>query len=194
MSKRYTDEKLMDLLSEGKSQRECAQILGVNESSISRRKKKIEQRTTQHVALLSAGRILEKRVLGLDTLRSLAARTQSLINIIDVFQSTEDKYSEEYRSVNQQLRRLVPAGQHVGKFLLELQVELRKQLQFYWDMEKDMVNLRRVKAFQDAVMEELRRAEPEVAERLRNKLLEAQSAWEALDKGGQSMEGKRYEN
>lgn len=183
---RFTDEQLMDLLEQGKTQRECAAILGVAEETISRRKKKISERIAKDVSLFSAGRLLDKQILRMETLFALSSQTQDLLEMINVILRSEDEYGEEYRTAERRLRRLVGSGrkgQQLSKFLIELQSELRRQLESYFVMQEKVYNLKRIKEFQDEVMEAIKEADPDVARRITHKLIEVQQVRQALEPG-----------
>ena len=81
------------------------------------------------------------------------------------------------------LKRLAGQKRDLLSFLVSLQGEIRKQLEFDFNMRKEIYNIRQVQDFQDVVLQEIKATAPEVAQRIVARLTEIQATRSSLDFG-----------
>lgn len=67
------------------------------------------------------------------------------------------------RSARYRLQRFVGTKRDLLSYIPVLQSELCKQLEFYFNMRKEIYNLRQAQNFQDVVLAEIKACAPEVA-------------------------------
>lgn len=179
----FTDDELMDLLRSGKSMTEAAEILGVNVSSVSRRKARIDEAVAKNVTLISGGKVVDSVIGHLSRVAALSDRTQELLDLINVVVAADSEQTPEYRAAINRLHRLVGYKNNLSRFYVELQSELRKQVQFYFDVANAITNMKKIQHYQEAVFEAIREADPETANRIMNKLTEIEMLFAATDMG-----------
>ena len=186
--RRFSDDELMDLLRSGKSLTEAADALGVNVSSVSRRKARIEEAVAKDVTLISGGRVVDSVVSHLARVAALSDRTQELLDLVDVVVKSETEQTEEYRSAKARLNRLVGYKNNLSRFYVELQAELRQQVRFYFEVAQTITHMKKIQKYQEAVFESIREADPATAQRILNKLAETEMIFSTLSLGDQTRE------
>lgn len=87
------------------------------------------------------------------------------------------------RAARYRLQRLAGPKRDLLSYIPVLQSELRKQLEFDFNMRKEIYNLRQVQDFQDVVLAEIQACAPEVAQRIVSRLAEIQATRSSLDFG-----------
>lgn len=178
--RRFSDEELMELLRSGKSMTEAAEVLGVNVSSVSRRKSRIDEAVAKDVSLFSASKIVDSIVGHLGRVAALSDKTQELLDLITFVVNAESEFTDEYREVRRRLNRVVGDKVALSRFYVELQAELRQQVRFYFDVATSITNMKKVQHYQEVVFEAIREADPETAQRIINKLAEVEMVYGAL--------------
>lgn len=183
MGKQFTDQDLLKLIHEqGLTQKEAAARLGVSEGAVSKRLKKIQVAVNNNVALFSAPRILDRQISYMDQLEGLGRQARELLELVQIALYSEDG-SKEYWDARYKLQRLTGPKGNLGQFLVQLQGELRKQLEFYFQIQREAYNLKQVKEFQETVLQEIQAIDPEVARRIVQRLVEINAAHSSLDFG-----------
>lgn len=186
---RFTDEELAEQLRQGKSQKECADLYGVSESYVSKRKKRMQAGVSKDLSLFSAPRVIDQHVSYMDQLHGLSKQAREILDMIYTILQAE-QFSPEYQVVYSKLVRLVGSKGSFGSLLIGMQAELRKQIEYFTNLQKDLYNLKQIKAFQDVVMEEIRKTDPEVAQRIVKRLVEINAVRSSLDMGTGSEDDK----
>lgn len=179
MARKFTDEELMDLIRQGKTQSECAQILGVNESSISKRRKRINFAVSRDIGLFSARRIVDTHLSTTDQTDALKRQIRDLLEQVNIV--VHGEHLPEFWQAKQKLARLVSGKGNLASLLASLQSELRKLLEFDFNIQREMYSLKQVQEFQQAVLEAIRDADPSTADRVRRKLVEVNAVHSVLD-------------
>lgn len=179
---RFTDEELAERLRQGKSQKECADLYGVSESYVSKRKKKMQAAVSKDLSLFSATKVIDQHVSYMDQLHGLSKQAREILDMIHTILQV-DQSSPEYRAVYSKLIRLVGSKGSFGSLLIGMQAELRKQIEYFTNLQKDLYNLKQIKAFQDVVLEEIQKTDQEVAQRIVKRLVEINAVRSSLDMG-----------
>ena len=181
------DEDPARRLREGKTQRECAHHFGVHEGTISKRVKRLDIAVNRNVALFSAGRIVSQHM---DYLQQLAAVSEQTRSLLEDVQTALYGAEHEQVQARTRLRSLVGHKGNISNFLVALQAELRKQLEFYFNVQKELYNIKKVKEFQDVVLERIRAVDPEVAQTIVRELTDLQATRSSLDFEGGTHESQ----
>lgn len=176
-------DMLIKLLVElGWKQNACAEFFGVSQAAVSKAKKRIDIAVSSDVALFSAPKMINAKLSLADQLEALGKQARELLEMIHVVLHG-DQASQEYRDSQTKLRRLAGSNRDLGGFLIKLQAELRKQLEFVFKMQSEIYSLKKVEEFQTVVLEEIRKTAPEVQQRIVRRLTEIDAARSALDFG-----------
>lgn len=187
MARKFEDEELMDLLRQGKTQSECARILGVGEAAISKRKKRIDMAVSRDIGLFSARRIVENHISINDINEGIKRQAAQVLEMINTVMNGEH-LGQDYWLAKQRLARLIPAKGGIGNLMTAQQSELRKVAEFELNIQDKMFNIRKVEEFQRVVLETIEEADPEVARRIKLKLVEMNAVRDVLDYDGRSRE------
>ncbi len=187
MARKFEDEELMDLLRQGKTQSDCARILGVGEAAISKRKKKIDMAVSRDIGLFSARRIVENHISINDINEGIKRQAAQVLEMINTVMNGEH-LGQDYWLAKQRLARLIPAKGGIGNLMTAQQSELRKVAEFELNIQDKMFNIRKVEEFQRVVLETIEDADPEVARRIKLKLVEMNAVRDVLDYDGRSRE------
>lgn len=179
MARKFSDEDLMDLLRQGKNQSECARILGVRDSAVSRRLSRINMAVSKDIGLFSARRIVDRHLSTSDQTEAMQRQIRDLLEMINVV--VHGEHLPEYWSCRQKLARLVTGKGNLATLLSSLQSELRKLLEFDFSIKRELYSLKQVKDFQETVLEAIAEADPDTAERVRRKLVEINAVHSVLD-------------
>ncbi|GAB6178108.1 hypothetical protein JCM16814_29990 [Desulfobaculum senezii] len=175
-----TREEFHVLLACADSQKEVAALLGVRESAISNRKRRLEAVVSRNVSLFSAQRILERQLSTGEQLEAIGRQARELLDLVHLVLEGETKASSAARA---KLLRLAGGRSDLLTACVKLQGELRKQLELDFSMKAKIYDLKQVQEFQAVVLEEIGRAAPEVQKRITERLVEVNAARSALDFG-----------
>lgn len=183
---KFSTEDLLRLIQgEGLSQKDAAARLGVSEAAVSQRLKRLQVAVSRNVALFTAGQVVERQLTTAEQLDAIGRQVRELLGMIHVVLHG-DQAASEYQATRAKLLRLAGRQRDLGKFLVELLAELRKQLEFDFNMRREVYNLKQVQEFQEVVMAEIRASDPEVAQRIVKRLVEVQATRTSLDFGSGS--------
>ena len=144
---------LRKLIESGVSQAEIARRLGVTESAVSQRLKKLNVLTSRVVALEKAGELVDDKL-------SAAQRLEKVQRIIDEQLDWAVKRTEEPGADRAALTEVV----------LKLTAEVRQQLNLQLNITRTLVDLRVVKEFQGTVVEVIGEESPDVARKIVQRL------------------------
>ncbi|WP_027179471.1 hypothetical protein [Maridesulfovibrio bastinii] len=173
---------IKQLVELGWKQSASADFFGVSQAAVSKAKKRIDLAVSKDVALFSAPKMISAKLSLADQLEALGKQCRELLEMVHVVLHG-DQSSQEYRDCQSKLRRLAGSKRDLGGFLIQLQAELRKQLEFVFKMQSEIYSLKKVEEFQSIVLEEIQNAAPEVQQRIVARLTEINAARSALDFG-----------
>lgn len=180
---KFTDEQLQALIQEGKSQKEAAQILGVSEGAVSKRLKRLHIAVNRQVALFSAPAVLQRQLSVAEQLDALGRQARELLELVHLVLHGDVYNDPKASDARRKLTRLAGKQNDLLTFLVKLQGELRKQLEFYFGMQKEIYSLKQVEDFQRVVLDEIQQCAPEVGQRIVARLTEIQATRSSLDFG-----------
>jgi flagellar biosynthesis regulator FlaF len=180
-----SDDEFHLLLAYSDSQKAVAACLGVVESAISNRKKRLEAAVSRSVSLFSANRILERQLSTAEQLDSIGRQARLLLELVHTVLEGE---TQEAYSARAKLLRLAGGRSDLLTACVKLQGELRKQLELDFSMKAKIYDLKQVQEFQAVVLEEIGKAAPEVQKRITERLVEVNAARSALDFGTGAQE------
>ena len=173
---------IKQLVELGWKQSTSADFFAVSQAAVSKAKKRIDLAVSKDVALFSAPKMIDAKLSLADQLEALGKQCRELLEMVHVVLHG-DPASQDYRDSQTKLRRLAGQKRDLGGFLIQLQAELRKQLEFVFKMQSEIYSLKKVEEFQSIVLEEIQNAAPEVQQRIVSRLTEINAARSALDFG-----------
>lgn len=181
MAQIFTDDQLLELIhKQGLSQKQAAAALNVSEAAVSKRLRKIRVAVNNNTALFNAPRLLDRQVGQMEQLEALGRQTRDLLELVQTALHGE---GQEYYDARTKLGRLMGPKGNLGTFLIQLQDQLRKQLDFYFTIQKEAYNIRQIKEFQETVLDEIKNIDPGVAKQIVQRLVEINAAHSSLDFG-----------
>ena len=187
MARKFEDEELMDLLRQGKTQSECARILGVGEAAISKRKKRIDMAVSRDIGLFSARRIVENHISIHDINEGIKRQAAQVLELINTVMNGEH-LGQDYWVAKQKVARLIPSKGGIGNLMTAQQAELRKVAEFELNIQEKIYNVKKVEEFQRVVLETIEELDPDTAYRIKSKLVELNAVRDILDYDGRSRE------
>lgn len=180
---KFTTDELLKLIQEGKSQREAAAILGVSEGAVSKRLKGVGVAVNKNVALFAAPQVLQRQLSTAEQLEAIGRQARDILEMLHLSLQDDSANDKAAREARWKLQRLAGQKRDLLSFIVSMQGELRKQLEFDFNMRKEIYNIRQVQEFQDVVLQEIKNAAPEVAQRIVARLTEIQATRSSLDFG-----------
>lgn len=187
MARKFEDEELMDLLRQGKTQSECARILGVGEAAISKRKKRIDMAVSRDIGLFSARRIVANHISINDINEGIKRQAAQVLELINTVMNGEH-LGMEYWSAKQKLARLIPSKGGIGNLMTAQQSELRKVAEFELNIQEKLYNVKKVEEFQRVVLETIEELDEDAAFKIKTRLVELNAVRDVLDYDGRSRE------
>lgn len=178
MSSKFTDEELIDLLAQGKRQRECADILGVSEGYISKRKKHLDKARLNDLSLFSASKMTERAFGRREEVNALIRHAEQNIELCEIVKRGE--HHPDFWMAKQRIARMIPAKSGIATFEAQQQAELRKLVAMKHAMDQEIVQAEKVERQQQIIMEEIRLESPETARRIYARLIQADLANSAV--------------
>ena len=140
--------------------------------------KKLDLAVSSNVTHFSAGRVVDQHLDWMSQLQGLGKQTRELLDLINQVTHADD---QAYYEAKSKLSRLTGHKGSATTLLVGLQAELRKQLEFYFNVQEKLFNLKQVKEFQKIVLETIREQDPETARKIAKRLVEVQAAYSSID-------------
>lgn len=173
------------------SQKRCAEYFGVGESAVSQAKKRMDLEVNRHIGLFDGGAVLSAQLSTADQLDGIGRAAREMLEMIHLvvhgFASEDEKTRRAAFEAKAKLSRLAGPKRDLLGFLVSMMGELRKQLEFDFNMKKEIYSLRQVESFQRIVMDEIKSADPETAQRIARRLAEVQATRSSLDFSGSEV-------
>ena len=144
--------KLNQLLKEGKTQREVAQVFGVTEGAISKAKKELNINVVKSVALEDAHKVVGKNLDAIGQLQKINDAANQLLD--------ELEQSPELR--------------------LKVMAEIRGQLRLQLEIFSQLYDMKAVQEFQDEVLTAIGDASPDVRDKIIRSLNEKRAIRSAV--------------
>ena len=134
--------KLNQMLTSGKSVKDCAQYFSVTPSAISQAKKHLKVAVVKNVALENAHRVVGKNLDALDQLQK----------------------------INVEANRLLDELEEIPELKLKIMAEIRGQLKLQLDIFQTLYDMKAVQEFQEEVLSAIQEVSPDVRNRIVHKL------------------------
>lgn len=141
--------KLNQLLRSGKSPKECAQFFGVTAGAITHAKKGLHLCVVKNIALENAGRIVDKNLNAVAQLQNINQKANDLLD------------------------EAIEANLH--DTALKAMREIRGQLNLQLDIFQTLYDMKAVQEFQTEVLTAIGEVEPDVRDRIIQRLSEKQA-------------------
>ena len=177
--------KLSQLLKQGKTQREVAQVFGVSEGAISKAKKELNISVVKSVALESAHKVVDKNLDAIDQLQRVNQVANQLLDeltgedqVIDrMVKAVEVSLEYEGDPISQKkyIRQVILRVNQDKNTALKACAEIRGQLNLQLDIFKTMYDMEAVAEFQREVLSAIGEEAPNVRNRIIKRLKESRS-------------------
>jgi energy-coupling factor transporter ATP-binding protein EcfA2 len=176
------DIKLLELLKQGKTGQECAEFFGVGKSTISRHKLRIEKELNRTLALAKTDMLVKnaveiREVDDLGVLVAQARRTMDLVETV-IHGDDQDAYAAKSR-----LNRLTGGSRNLVGVYTAMLGELRKQLEFYFQMRERYLSMKKIEDYQTVVLQAIKEIDPDVARKIVSRLKEMRALHESVGVG-----------
>jgi predicted transcriptional regulator len=164
-ARKFEDSKLIKLVNQGLPVKDIAKRLGVSRVSVHSRIKQLKIVVAKGGALDpgQAGRIADQTF---DAVERLCEIHESAIQQLRKLEAVS-KGELPMESVDLFLNGKVSVCEAYNKLL----AEVRKQLSFAMEIQKQMIDVRKVQEFQEVILEELKRESPELQKRIVDRLV-----------------------
>ena len=181
--------KLFQLLKQGKTQREVAQVFGVSEGAISKAKKELNISVVKSVALESAHRVVDKNLDSVAQLQKINKDANELLDVLMRWNRGED---EALQILETQVRKVrIGKGENSEivkqykfkdprELALRAMAEIRGQLNLQLDIFKTLYDMEAVAEFQKEVLTAIGEEAPNVRNRIIQRLKESRSLRSAV--------------
>ena len=185
MPKKKIDRvKLSQLLRQGKTQRQVAQVFGVTEGAISKAKKELNINVVKSVALESAHRVVDKNLDAVAQLQKINKDANELLDVLMRWNRGED---EALQILETQVRKVrIGKGENSEivkqykfkdprELALRAMAEIRGQLNLQLDIFKTLYDMEAVAEFQKEVLTGIGEEAPDVRDRIIQRLKEGRA-------------------
>jgi len=182
--------KLSQLLKQGKTQREVAQVFGVSEGAISKAKKELNISVVKSVALESAHKVVDKNLDAIDQLQRVNQVANQLLDeltgedqVIDrMVKAVEVSLEYEGDPISQKkyIRQVILRVNQDKNTALKACAEIRGQLNLQLDIFKTLYDMQAVAEFQKEVLTAIGEEAPNVRNRIIQRLKESRSLRSAV--------------
>lgn len=179
MANKVDIDRLLAMIKQGKSQKECAIELGVSEATISKHLKKARRALNRNIALFSAGTGLDTHINYLHDLAMLQKQTKDMLDMVYSLLNEED--TKNYFEARAKLQRLIGEKGSLQSLMLGLSAELRKQLQFSFDIDRITNDLEKIKKVQQVILETIQKTDLETARKIVAELVRLKIIRSSLD-------------
>jgi len=180
--------KLNQLLKDGKTQREVAQVFGVTEGAISRARKRLNISVVKSVSLESAHRVVEKNLDTIEQLRKVNDYANELLDLLMRW-NRGDKHALQI--LESQVRKVKVKGseEEVTEYrfkdprelALKAMAEIRSQLSLQLEIFKCLYDVEAVADFQREVLDIIGEVDKSVRERIIQRLKEKRAIRSVID-------------
>ena len=171
--------KLNQMLNAGKAQKEIAQFFGVTEGAISKAKKELNISVVKNVALENAHRVVGKNLDAVEQLQKINTDANEILDLLMRWNRGDEAALQILES---QVKYVKVNGQEepVKKYrmkdprelALKAMAEIRNQLKLQLEIFQCLYDMKAVQEFQTEVLSAIAEVEPNVRDRIIQKLNE----------------------
>jgi uncharacterized radical SAM superfamily protein len=188
MKSRIDDEQLLQLIRDGNTVTEVARKMGVGNSAVSKRLKRLNVAINRNVAIRAAHKIVDREINALDQLQKINRDANELLDLLMRWNRGED---EALQTLESQVRKIKVRGQeeeitkHKFKDPRELALkamqEIRGQLKLQLEIFQALFDMQAVQQFQAEVLEVIGGVSTEARDEIIRRLTERNALRSALD-------------
>jgi predicted transcriptional regulator len=174
--------KLSQLLNSGKPQNEIARILGVTEGAISKAKKELNISVVKNVTLERAHQVVDKSLNAIEQLQKINNYANEMLDLLMRWNRGD---GEALQILESQVRKVKVKGtenkvseykiKDPRELALKAMAEIRGQLGLQLDLFKTLYDIQAVADFQREVLEIIGEVEPDVRDRIIQRLKEGRA-------------------
>ncbi len=173
--RKIDDVKLKRMVKDGKSIKHCACHFGVTTVAIHQRLKLMDVVVSRRLAIEDravAERLTKDHFDAVEELQKIHASATELLTKLEQAQRGEIPMDD--------LAHILGDRASLGEFYLKTMGEVRKQLALAAEMSKQLFSIKEVQDFQNVVIETLKEADPAIARRVVEKLVERRALCSSL--------------
>lgn len=158
-------EEINKLLAAGHTQREAAAALGISDAVVSRTLSWWREQNAKELALNpTTTQVLEREMNEIDNLVKMHAKIEGLVNHIIEYLNADNGRDEWTKWGH--IVKFCGDKKNVSKTLVEFLKEQRMQSEAHFNMRKEYASMQAVVQFQSVVLDEIKQADPETAQRI----------------------------
>ena len=179
--------KLNQMLKSGKPQKEIAQVFGVTAGAISKAKKELNISVVKSVALENAHRVVGKNLDAVEQLQKINADANEILDLLMRWNRGDEAALQilesqvRYVKINGQEEPIKKVKMKDPRELaLKAMAEIRNQLKLQLDIFQCLYDMRAVQEFQQEVLTAIAEAEPNVRDRIIQRLNEKRAIRRAV--------------
>ena len=167
--------KLNRLLRAGKSQREVAQVFGVTESAVSKKKKELNFNVVKSIALENAGRVVDKNLNTVEQLQKINNYANELLDLLMRWNRGDKEALQILESqVATKKVRVGDQEEFVKEFkfkdprelALKAMAEIRGQLKLQLEIFQALYDMKAIEEFQQEVLTAIGEVSKDVRDRI----------------------------
>lgn len=179
--------KLSQLLNSGKPQKEIASILGVTEGAISKAKRELNISVVKNITLERAHQVVDKSLNAIEQLQKINGYANEMLDLLMKWQRGD---GEALQVLESQVRKVKVRGEEgevteykikdPRELALKAMAEIRGQLGLQLDLFKTLYDIQAVADFQREVLDIIGEVEPDVRDRIIQRLKEGRALRQAV--------------
>jgi predicted transcriptional regulator len=169
---KFSDTKLKQLVNYGLNCTQIAKRLGVTKGAVSQRLKALNLAASKEVALVRAADVVRKELNTVAQLQKINDHANELLDLLMLCVNGDEIAKQEALS---KLGPLGPGSKDPKELALKCMQEIRSQLKLQLDIFQALYDVQAVAEFQRSVLEEIKSVEPEVKNRILQRLKDARA-------------------
>jgi predicted transcriptional regulator len=168
----FSDGKLKQLVSEGLTVSQISKRLGVSKSAVSKRLRSLNIAMSKEVALVRAGEVVRKELNTVAQLQKINDHANELLDLLMACVNGDETAKAEAAA---RLGPVGPGSKDPKELALKCMQEIRSQLKLQLDIFQALYDVQAIAEFQRSVLEEIKSVEPEIKNRIVQRLKDARA-------------------
>jgi len=169
---KFSDTKLKQLVNNGLNCTQIAKRLGVTKGAVSQRLKGLNLAASKEVALVRAAEVVRKE---LNTVVQLQKINDHANDLLDLLMGCVNGDEAAKKEAVAKLGPVGPGSKDPKELALKCMQEIRSQLKLQLEIFQALYDVQAIAEFQRSVLEEIKSVDPEVKNRLLQRLKDARA-------------------
>jgi transposase-like protein len=171
--RKFSDYQLEQLVKKGNGVSQIARKLGVSKGTVSKRLKQLKVGISKSVTLHHAGEIVKKEINAVEQLLRINENANALLDrLMRVVEGDKEELAR--------VKPLLGGKSGIIEAALKVKSEIRAQLRLQLEMVKSLYDLNTVAEFQRIMLHEIGRVDPDVQNRIMQRLQKIQAVYSTL--------------